>query len=51
MINEAYMHQNGWLSTENSQMAAISYVNVPYTSIPDSSVKVSDADINEFVKL
>lgn len=37
------------MSTENSQMAAISYVNVPYTSIPDSSIKVSDAEINEFV--
>jgi peptidyl-prolyl cis-trans isomerase D len=32
-----------------SQVAAISYVNTPYTSINDSSIKVSDADINDYV--
>jgi peptidyl-prolyl cis-trans isomerase D len=38
------------LNVENSQLASISFVNTPFTTIPDSAVKVSDDDIKEFVK-
>ena len=51
MTNSVYVPK--WLiektSAENSQIASFSYVRVPYTSIPDSTIKVSDADVNEFV--
>ncbi|HMH24384.1 MAG TPA: peptidylprolyl isomerase [Puia sp.] len=36
-------------NADNSQIATISYVNTPYFTIPDSSVKVTDEDISEFV--
>lgn len=36
-------------NTENSQRANISFVQVPYTSINDSTIKVSDEDIQKFV--
>jgi peptidyl-prolyl cis-trans isomerase D len=35
---------------DNNAVASISYVYVPYASVPDSSVKVSDDDINAYVK-
>lgn len=34
---------------ENSQIAKISYVKVPYTTIADSTVKVTDADIADYI--
>ena len=37
-------------NADNSQMANASYVAVPYTSIADSTVKVTDQDINDYVK-
>ena len=37
------------MNADNTQLAAISYVNTPYFSIPDSSVKISEDDINEYV--
>lgn len=36
-------------NAESSQLANISFVNVPYSTISDSAVKVSDADIDEFI--
>lgn len=51
LVNSVYSPK--WLieklSNENSQAVNISYVAVPYASIPDSSVKVTDAEINEYV--
>ena len=37
------------MNTDNSLKASISYVNTPYFAIPDSSVKVSDEEINAYV--
>lgn len=37
-------------NVDNSQMAKAAFVSVPYTSISDSTVKISDADINDYVK-
>lgn len=52
LMNSAYAPK--WMiekmSGENSQAASINYVSVSYQSIPDSSVKVTDADINDYVK-
>ena len=36
-------------NADNSQLAAISYVNTPYFTIPDSSVKVSDEEISDYI--
>ena len=36
--------------SDNKDMAGISYVNLSYASIPDSSVKVSEAAINEYIQ-
>jgi peptidyl-prolyl cis-trans isomerase D len=36
-------------NADNSQQAAISYVSTPYFSIPDSSVKVSDEEISDYI--
>ncbi|MFT3826101.1 MAG: peptidylprolyl isomerase [Chitinophagaceae bacterium] len=36
-------------NAENSQRSTISYVNIPYSSIPDSSVKVTDEDIQKYI--
>lgn len=51
MNNSVYAPK--WLiektTAENSQIASISFVNVPYVTIPDSSVKVSDAEITDYV--
>ncbi len=35
---------------ENEQLANISYVGLSYITVPDSSVKVSDAAINEYIQ-
>jgi len=37
------------MSAENSQAASISYINASYLTVPDSSVKVSDEEIKEYV--
>ncbi|HEX8314354.1 MAG TPA: peptidylprolyl isomerase [Flavisolibacter sp.] len=37
-------------NVDNSQMAKAAYVAVPYTSIADSTVKVTDEEINDYVK-
>ncbi len=37
------------LNSDNNSLAAVSYVNVPYRTISDSAVKVSDDDIAAFV--
>lgn len=37
------------INADNSAIATISYVNVPYSTIPDSLIKVSDADISSYV--
>jgi peptidyl-prolyl cis-trans isomerase D len=37
------------LNSDNSSMAAVSYVHVPYISIPDSTMKVSDDEIADYV--
>ena len=38
------------MSVDDSQQASISYVTVPYTTISDSAVKVSDDDIKKFLE-
>ena len=35
---------------QNKEFAQISYVKIPYTVISDSSVKVTDSDIDQYVK-
>ena len=37
-------------NVDNSQMAKGAFVSVPYTTIADSTVKVSDDDINAYIK-
>ncbi len=34
--------------SDNSTIASISFANIPYTTIPDSSIKVSDEEIKEY---
>jgi peptidyl-prolyl cis-trans isomerase D len=36
-------------NADNSQMARVSYVGVPYTTIPDSAVKITDDEIKAYV--
>ncbi|OQP67307.1 hypothetical protein A3860_02850 [Niastella vici] len=47
------MYVPKWLleksNAENSQRSSISYVNVPYSSISDSTVKITDEDVKEYV--
>ncbi len=38
------------MGKDNSALSAINYVQIPYASINDSSVNVTDADITEFMK-
>ena len=51
MTNSVYVPK--WLiektSAENSQIASVSYVRIPYSSIADSTIKVTDADVTEYV--
>ena len=37
------------LNSDNNSLAAVSYVNVPYNTIVDSTVKISDDDITAYV--
>lgn len=37
------------INADNSAIASISYVNVPYSSIPDSAVAVSDQEISTYI--
>jgi len=37
------------MAADNSQIANISYVQIPYVTIPDSTVKVTDEEIKEFI--
>ncbi|NIG52409.1 peptidylprolyl isomerase [Chitinophaga sp. Cy-1792] len=43
-----------WLAKQqqedNSQTASISYVNVPYATIADASIKLTDAELNQFIQ-
>ena len=46
------MFPNGWLKrilTDNSQKAAISYVNIPYSTVSDSAIKINDKQITDYV--
>jgi peptidyl-prolyl cis-trans isomerase D len=49
--NSAYTPK--WLvekmNTENSQVSTISYVNVPYSTVGDSAIKVTDEDVRQYV--
>src|SRR5258706_13708930 len=51
LANSAYVPK--WMieksNADNSQIASISYVNTPYFTVPDSSVKVSDEEIAEYI--
>src|SRR5580704_140057 len=38
------------MSTDMNEIAAIHYVDIPYSTIPDSSAKVGDAEINDYVQ-
>jgi len=52
MITNSY-YSPKWLvektGNENSQIASISYVAIPYATIADSSIKVTDADVSDYV--
>ncbi|MBS1597158.1 MAG: peptidylprolyl isomerase [Bacteroidetes bacterium] len=37
------------MNADNSQIASVSFVNTPYTTIPDSSIKITDAEIDNYV--
>lgn len=37
------------INADNSAIATISYVSIPYASISDSSIKVSDGDISSYI--
>jgi peptidyl-prolyl cis-trans isomerase D len=51
LANSAYVPK--WMiekmNADNSQLASVSFVATPYFAIPDSSVKVSDAEIQEYI--
>jgi len=51
MSNSAYVPK--WMiekmNADNSQIAKISYVNTPYFTVSDSAVKISDAEIQEYI--
>lgn len=36
-------------NADNSSISSFSYVNIPYTTVADSTIKVSDEEINEYV--
>jgi peptidyl-prolyl cis-trans isomerase D len=38
-------------NADNSQIASVNYVKVPYQSIPDSTIKISDAEIQSYLEL
>jgi peptidyl-prolyl cis-trans isomerase D len=37
------------MNADNSQIAAISYVNTPYFTVPDSAAKITDGEIEDYV--
>ncbi|GGB10776.1 peptidylprolyl isomerase [Puia dinghuensis] len=51
LANSAYVPK--WMvektNADNSQLAAISYVNTPYFTVADSAVKISDAEIQDYI--
>ena len=51
LANSAYVPK--WMiektNADNSQLAAISYVNTPYFTIPDSAIKVSNDEIQDYI--
>jgi peptidyl-prolyl cis-trans isomerase D len=51
LANSAYVPK--WMiekmNADNSQLAAISYVNTPYFTIPDSAAKITDAEIEDYI--
>lgn len=51
LSNTAYIPK--WMlekmNSDNNAMAAVSYVNVPYNTISDSSIKISDDDISAYI--
>ena len=53
VANSAYVPK--WMAekvnADNSQISSISFVSTPYTTIPDSAAKVSDAEIMDYVNL
>ncbi|HEY4109709.1 peptidylprolyl isomerase [Puia sp.] len=50
-VNSAYVPK--WMleksNADNSQLASVSYVAAPYFTVSDSSVKISDAEIQEYI--
>lgn len=38
------------MNADNASFATVSYVGVPYTTVADSTIKVSDSEINDYVK-
>ena len=50
----ASIYQPKWLTTktqqENNQAAAISYVAIPYQSISDSTVQISDSEVKSYLE-
>ncbi len=38
------------MNTDNNTVASISYVMIPYATVPDSSLKVTDDEINKYVQ-
>ena len=50
----ASVYYPGWMkekdSAESKNFAVVSYVSIPYSEVPDSSITVSDADVNEYVQ-
>jgi len=51
MANSAYIPK--WMiekqNSDNTQLASISFVNTPYFTVSDSSVKVTDQEISDYV--
>ena len=51
LANSAYVPK--WMiekmNADNSQLASVSFVATPYFTVPDSSVKISDAEIQEYI--
>jgi peptidyl-prolyl cis-trans isomerase D len=37
------------MNADNSQIASISFVNTPYSTIPDSLIKITDAEIEDYI--
>lgn len=51
LANSAYVPK--WMiekmNADNSQLASVSFVNTPYFTVSDSAVKVSDAEIQDYI--